>query len=151
MELQRQPNRWSCLPTAFAMCFDIPVTEVIIALKHDGSAIIRSDKPEPYKRRGFHPQELILYGLQKRFAVIPIDILGLALTDGETITPIEQDIDEMNRIINSHIGVMTGYTKPEYKPHAVAWDGDTIYDPNGTFYGPDRFQIATFYLIIRLK
>ena len=37
MILQRSPNAWSCMPTAFAMAVNAPVEDLILSIGHDGS------------------------------------------------------------------------------------------------------------------
>ncbi len=40
MKLQTSPNRWSCLPTSFAMALDVRAGQVIKWLGHDGSQVV---------------------------------------------------------------------------------------------------------------
>src|SRR5260221_108718 len=75
MNLQKQPNRWSCLPTAFAMVLDISVKEVITEIGHDGSEIVYPNLEEPKCRRAFHIQELIDFAISIGVSVVPIEPL----------------------------------------------------------------------------
>lgn len=56
---QIQPNRWSCLITAWAMVLGEPVLDLISELGHDGSKIMIQNVPEPLCRRGFFNPEIL--------------------------------------------------------------------------------------------
>src|SRR5262245_26456549 len=79
MKLQKQPNRWSCLPTAFATIADIPVDELITEIGHDGSEIIDSTRKDPFCRRSFHVQEIIDVLLERAIGVITMHIFPTIL------------------------------------------------------------------------
>jgi hypothetical protein len=51
----------------------------------------------------------------------------------------------MPELMQHNCGVITGQIHNQ--PHAVAWDGERLYDPNGTSYPLDWFQIETFWMI----
>jgi hypothetical protein len=70
---QKNPNAWSCLPTAFASVLNIQVDLVVAQIGHDGSEITHAGLPEPLKRRGFHPQECFEICLRDGLAVTQID------------------------------------------------------------------------------
>lgn len=59
MLLQKQPNRWSCFLTAFAILIEKPVTELTKMLGHDGSEVLNENAPEPFCRRGFTIYEIL--------------------------------------------------------------------------------------------
>jgi hypothetical protein len=71
---QKNPNAWSCLPTAFASVLNVPVELVIAQIGHDGSEITHVGLPEPLKRRGFHPQECIEVCMRDGMAVTQIEV-----------------------------------------------------------------------------
>jgi hypothetical protein len=73
MKLIRQPNRWSCLPTAFAIALDVSYDSIIKAIGHDGSKKIWPGLPEPRCRRSFHIREMIDVCYDLRYAVIEVD------------------------------------------------------------------------------
>ncbi len=73
MKIQKQPNMWSCLPTAFAMVLDIPVNQVIQEIGHDGSEITWPELIEPFKRRSFHLQEMSKVCLSKNLNITVIE------------------------------------------------------------------------------
>ncbi len=146
LKYQRQPNRWSCLPTAFAMCLNMDVEDIINQIGHDGSEVIMPWKPEPLKRRGFHPQELYKICYSCNMAVIPFEIEPV-LFDGETCNAIGSDANFINQLLKSNIGVICGVHN--ITPHAVAWDSKMILDPkNELIYSIDEFTIETLHLLL---
>jgi hypothetical protein len=144
MRLQRQPNRWSCLPTAFAMALDVPVEEFLRRIGHDGSDIAFPAEPEPMCRRGFHIQECIEVALKLGYSVTPIELfprhapslsippLTIFFGDERTV-----NVERFAHFIDSGLGVITGYGRNCC--HAVAYDHGSIYDPNGSEY---RFSLT---------
>lgn len=137
MRLQ-QPNRWSCLPTAFAMAVDISVKEFIRRIGHDGSKIAFPTQPEPTCRRGFHIQECIHVAHQSGYAVTPIELFPrhAPSLSVEPVTVLfgdeETNLERFAAIVNSGRGVITGHGR--HCCHAVAYNRGTIYDPNGSVY-----------------
>ena len=138
MILHRNPNNWSCLPTAFAMVIGQTPEWVIEQIGHDGS-----DEPytDPDFKAGFHEQECIEVLSALGYACTPIEILPRISPfadgrDARTIFFGEGTAANWLRVTH-HLersrGVLTGiYTSPRRSAgHAVAWDCDTmtIYDP----------------------
>jgi hypothetical protein len=68
----RQPTPWSCLPTAFAMTSGVSMKEILEVIGHDGSEICWPDLEEPFCRRGFCVQEIVVAGLILGFSVMNI-------------------------------------------------------------------------------
>lgn len=150
MILQRSPNGWSCVPTAFAMCLEHKVEHLLTWLDHDGSEIIWPYLPEPYCRRGFHIQEMILIAHVLGFTCTPFEALPLSCPVGAK-KPYEVQMgetpnDRMIKLLTDNWGVLTGIGKSG-KPHAVAWDGFKIHDPNYSIYDITSFTLETFWQI----
>lgn len=76
----KNPNKWSCLPTAFAIALDVSVESVIKFIGHDGSKITHAGLPEPMCRRGFHPQELIKMCLKQNRSVTRVELYPQAVS-----------------------------------------------------------------------
>lgn len=149
--MQRNPNGWSCLPTAFAMALYHPVESIISLACHDGSEIAWPQFPEPLCRRGFHIQEMIFIAWRyfsrtvTPFEAIPL----LQCRDGQPIDvpTLPEPKWRMPELMQHNIGVITGATL-DGRAHAVAWDGEKILDPrNGTTYSLDGFLLETFWMI----
>ncbi len=153
MKLQTQPNRWSCLPTAFAMALDVKVGMILKWLGHDGSVVARPELPEPDCYLGFHIQELVGYAWWLGFATTPFEARPRSVV-GDQVVPIEFAAGNAQRLINvmqGRVGVLTGQSLPRGNHHAVAWDGQKIYNPNGTIQTLDDFAIGTFWCVTPLK
>lgn len=78
MKSQKNPNAWSCLPAAFATALEVPCDVLIALIGHDGSEITHAGLPEPLKRRGFHPQEMIKVCVEDGMAVTRIELMPSA-------------------------------------------------------------------------
>lgn len=80
---QKNPNAWSCLPTAFASVLNVEVDLVIAQIGHDGSEITHAGLPEPLKRRGFHPQECIEICLRDGLAATLVEVNPCAVPSAQ--------------------------------------------------------------------
>lgn len=147
MMTQISPNRWSCLPTSFAIALDIPVKEIIERIGHDGSEVVWPQLPEPKCRRCFHIQELIYVSWKLGFSVTPFEPMP-QLQGCESVQPIRVDppVKELANVLEASPGVITGKTL-RGQPHAVAWDRSSCYDPNGTIYKLENFYLGCFWAI----
>jgi len=125
------------------MVTDLSVKKFIEMIGHDGSA-------EPYKdfpglKAGFHEQECIEVLQQLGYSCTPIEIVPQMIpVPGVPVRPIwfpsTDNPEDGNRWrwvrhLRGTRGVITGARKrindDKILGHAVAWDGMTIYDPQG--------------------
>lgn len=150
MKIQMQPNKWSCLPTAFAIALGVPVGEVIKTIGHDGSEIVFPGLTEPFCRRSFHIQELIDVCTHRNIGIIPVEIAPISETIRRHTYKIPVLSDRIEYYLIKYTGVLTGIGASG-KPHAVAWDGNMVLDPNGGKYNVRDFQIDTFFLIVQFN
>lgn len=146
MQLRKQPNRWSCLLTSFSMVLDLPEGRLIEIIGHDGSEILWPDIPEPHCRRSFVIHELIRVAYVLGFRVHPTAARYFTMPDYNVdpktfITP-KEHLDEVMR---RHDGVITGWTKPAKKRHAVAWNREMVFDPVGIKYCKEDFMPEVFW------
>jgi hypothetical protein len=151
LNLIKQPNRWSCIPTALAMVLNIPIKDIIIEIGHDGSEIIRPGELEPYNRKGFHLQDILKICLHHNYALMQFDTKPTILYDNKVSTW-GDDTFYVNELMKMYDGILFGYVNND-KDHAVAWNhlDHCIYDPNGTIYMKMFFNIESFLLIKELK
>lgn len=132
----KNPNAWSCLPTAFAIALGASVEAVIATVGHDGSEITHAGLPEPMNRRGFHPQEMIKMCLQDGMSVTPIELAPQAIASRHMSSLskafdtggwdwFKENLFSTTGVIECRTSVGTG--------HAMAYQGEghfaTIYDP----------------------
>lgn len=149
MLLQKQPNEWSCLATAFAIAFNIPLESMLNIIGHDGSEDIHPHLSIPYCKRSFHIQEMIDVGFELNYAIVQID-LELIQVAGKYKWSAGIKAERFATYMAKYVGVLTGIA-PSGKPHAVAWNGHLCLDPNGTQYKLDKFDVDTFFLIIKIN
>lgn len=145
MILQISPNAWSCLPTAFAMCLDVPTQKVIEAIGHDGSEVIFEDYPDPMCRRGFHTSELMDYCLRVHglyVSLIPLSV-RLWTKDNKAYHDLYKDenIDERLAFYLSNKRAVV--LEPT---HAIAYDGHELYDPRGYKRSLDSMRVQHIML-----
>jgi hypothetical protein len=149
MKLQRQPNKWSCLPTAFAIVLDKDVEKVLKLIGHDGSEKIFPDLEEPYCRRSFHLQELVEVCLYYKYAVTQIEVNPVSEACGQ-LYPVPTCKATFSHYLHVGTGVLLGHGSAG-TPHAVAWDGRIVYDPNGLVYDLAKFTPMAFLLIAKIN
>jgi hypothetical protein len=154
MLLQKQPNSFSCLPTAFAMVLHRKVEDIISSLGHDGSRILWENCEHPcWKYRGFHPQELIDYCFKEGKAILHIESQPMFKdrTNPNNI-PVCAIMDHESRFYNytnKLNGVLVGEYRTTRYRHALAWFDGESYDPmTGNKGGLDDYFISDFYGII---
>lgn len=170
-------NSWSCLPCSFAMVINMPVKDFISLLGHDGGAKPYPEAPEQVA--GFHEQECIEVLQALNYACTPIEMVPQMMPwlDGPmrqiwfprvSVVPEPPSCLDLRAVGNKerfirHLsntcGVLTGkrIIDPRARPigHAVAWDGQSIYDPRGdhgliySFYnaGEHGFSPQTFWKV----
>lgn len=138
------PNRWSCLPTAFAMICKVPVKIFISKLGHDGSEILWPDLGEPRRRKSFHLQECLKVSAEVYYRFFcQFDMNPVATADGKRTYTLDHT-DFVNQMMEEYDGILLGSGQSNL--HAVAWMGDLVYDSNGEIYKlPSRiFTPRTF-------
>lgn len=134
MKSEPNPNAWSCLPAAFAAALEVPCGAIIALVGHDGSEITHAGLPEPLKRRGFHPQEMIKVCVQDNMAVTRIELMPSAapaphwshkLFDIGGWDWFKENLFHSDGVLDCRTAVGTG--------HAMAYQGvgsyARIYDP----------------------
>lgn len=155
MQLQKSPNRWSCLPTALAMTLSVDLSELIDLIGHDGSEILWPDQPEPLKRRGFHIEELQYVAVSYGFLLVPFSPRLLYNPKGDPdIFVLDMDFTGKFKIaLDSYDGILLGEYKTTKNAHAIAWCSmeGTVYDPSGHTSKLNDFEPECFYAAIRFE
>jgi hypothetical protein len=135
-------NRWSCLPTAFAIAIGWKVDEFILHIGHDGSQVVWPGLNEPSRRRGFHVQECIDVLSRAGYAVTPFEMFP-CITPAFTVPAYtivyggspEAAMRRFRDLVHRTNGVITGHGN--VTGHAVAYQRGTVFDPNGQIYSFD--------------
>lgn len=148
--MDKQPNSWSCLPTAFAYVLGIPVTNVLELVGHDGSQIINPRLPEPRNRRSFHIQEMV--DVCHHYQHLACLIQAMPCFDEQDIMEAPKAVKRLQHYLNLYNGVIIGSTRKDHR-HAVAWINGTVHDPNGTKYGLENRSLVVeeFYIVHRIR
>jgi hypothetical protein len=134
-------NSWSCLPASFSMVCNVSFQYFIALLGHDGDARPYKDKS---KRRGFHLQECIDIAWKLGFTCMPIELFpAMTYAVGAEVFPVRFGSDDnanlarfMHYLTTTKRGILEGLRAVNgiKMGHAVAWDGELIYDPSGRSY-----------------
>lgn len=154
--LVRSPLPWGCLPTAFSMATGIPFHKWIEAIGHDGGTIIYEYLPDPQKRRGFHPQELVRAALSFGIACTEIQVNPVITTNGDNRYPIafkDGNVVSFLKMLEGQRAVVGGVMASGVG-HAVAFDGVlmAMFDPNAATpsVGWGDFVPRNAYLLHRI-
>ena len=124
------------------MVMNVLPKNVFDFLGHDGSEIIDPTKEDPYKRKGFHTQELVAYALSRYH--YPVEIVAVPVTDYGNSQGSYDNSKLLTEYLGKCQGVLIGY-REEGKKHAVAWDKELVLDPVGYKYPLEEFAIESFF------
>ncbi len=151
MRLITSPVSWGCSAAALAMVLGKDYDFVIKEIGHDGSEVIHPELPPPGCFKGFHIQELIEVAIEHSYAVTPIEALPVqtATGDDEHIVEFSQYCSHETRLAyhfeRCENGVILGKLRKYW--HAVAWDGENVFDPRGQIYPRSdcKINVATLW------
>lgn len=151
MKLLRQPNKWSCLPTAFAMAMDVSLESLLERIGHNGSEICWPNLPDPLCRRSFHEQELFYAADYFGWLVTPFHSICYS-TPMLTVKPYQLNFHGHIPAMHTPRGVLV-ISRPEKARHAVAYYEGKILDPDswGEIELGKGVNIHTFYRLIKSK
>jgi hypothetical protein len=127
----KQPNRSSCLATAFANLLTltgtpVSVQEIFDFCGHDGTQeVFKTGRPE----RSFHIQELIDFCDTLKKSVTEIQFNPVSTNGKEEFNPCTAHVSRFLYYISNYNGVLTGTIGG--KLHAITLFDGLIYDPNG--------------------
>ncbi len=142
MKLQNNHTPWGCLLSSAAMVLDIDRSELIKLIGHNGGKIVFAEMPEPANRQGFHIQEIVDIAVVHGYSVMAIEVLPCSTTDGKNnfdiniINPEKRLLEHMK----GNPGIITG--RGRRWQHAVAWDGEKVFDPIGHIYNFDDIKMS---------
>lgn len=162
-QIQKQPSKFSCLPTSFAIIMGIPVQQFIKCIGHDDV-------------RGFHVQECLSMALALDWVFSPHETeptiepakcpnercdggwtngsrIECKECCGDGVWRLAPRVTEFSTLLANHSGVLTGKLKHIDGYHAVAWDHKIkkCLDPRGIVIGLELFEPDTFWLAVKMK
>lgn len=127
--IQVQPNKWSCLPTAFASVMGVNISDFIKLLGHDGSEVIWSELPPPSCFRGWHIQEITIACLTLGFSLTEINKFGTS-APGVGQPTYNTDFSKFfSQCIANKYGVVA-VSSSTNNGHALVFNKGHFYDPS---------------------
>lgn len=126
--LRKQPNSWSCFPTAFSYILGVDVADLITILGHDGSENLWPQFNPPRCYRGWHIQELVKASLSLGYAVIEISRVMSSAPSHNVPDYVNPDIEYFFWTLANSRGVLPVVTQ-QGNGHALAYDHNILYDP----------------------
>lgn len=113
---------------------------------HDGSKILWPALPEPQRRRAFHVQEMTEPAFSVGKLICEIEEQPVfAPYYGEAVSEVKMPESRFSDWLARSIGVIGCATKQNQR-HAVAWDGNLIFDPAGTVLTLESMPYKPFIL-----
>ena len=149
MKKLKQPNRASCLPTAFAAVLGVDTQDIFEHLGHDGTEWVWPDAQPPRCYRSFHIQEMYEYALTRNYAVTTLAPKYATLPPGQS-EPYISTSKNFEDYLCFYRCVLSGISE-QGNAHAVAWDGKKMMDPSvGDFITGD-FTINHIHIVSKIK
>lgn len=142
----------TCLIASLAMVLDKSYDEVVKLIGHDGTEV--AYQGAVYPLRGIHTQEAmnLAWGLGLAMVVVETFPQLGAMVGGQVES---QLIDGSTRLqarmytyLDRRRAVLLGLNATG-GPHAVAYDGEIVFDPNGTQYPLADFGIREAWLFLQ--
>ncbi len=118
----------NCFLYSCAMAFDVPAADLAADLGCTGLEIQWPENPIPTCYRGFHIQEMMDYGFSHDYALVPMLRHAYMSPDRVSDPLLIKGDGLIRRSMSRFNGVIIYDRSPG---HAVAWDGEQVYDPRG--------------------
>ena len=154
MKLLNQQGKQQCLLYAGAMLLNEDPSILIKEIGHDGLERVWKDLHMPRCLRGFHIQEILDCCMRRGYGLMLVELLPRSGAQGSRLWRkvfVTDNIahDRFAAAIEGRQGIFIGKAASGGN-HAVAWDGENIYDPNGRIYGVDEFHFKEAWLLVKL-
>jgi hypothetical protein len=142
-------GKHQCLVFSLAMLLDEDVDVLIQELGHDGMQKVFKG-PVPHCYNGHHMQEIIDVCIGRGHSLTPVEYFSRFASaidpeDWRALYPSEDAALRFSRLIANRRGILIGCYRGH--GHAVAWDGDIIWDPNGIQYPLSDFKPLECWLL----
>lgn len=135
-----EPN---CLVYAAAMVLDTYPEYIFSKIGHRGQANIWPQVPYPHNLAGVHIQEIQDVALNVGYCFYPIEYYPESRYSIKAMPHYPYTYDQIEerffKAIKNRKGIIVSDT------HAVAWDGNKVFDPNGLIYGIKTFQERHYF------
>lgn len=137
-----------CMLYSAAMVLDMEVDELITLIGHNGMEKI-DDNGEPYCFASIHIQEIQTVAARFGRCFYPIDLIPVMghLQPRPLYKICGQDYAvRFLHMVKGKKGLLCGRSVRDV-PHTVAFEDETIYDPNGTKYPLGQFRTQTAWIL----
>lgn len=142
MKLIKSTDNYSCGLVSMAMLLDETPEALALELGHNGGEMFWPNEKEPECFRGFSNQEFIDLCFDRNLALIEI-IAEPAIFNHrgqpKKIWEAEKIEQRISNYMAGNAGMIIGVLESGAR-HAVAWDGQRVFDPIGFIY---RFENST--------
>ena len=137
-----------CLLYSAAMVLDTEPAILISEIGHDGSEVWWEGHPHPFCRRGIHIQEVQDCAIRRQQIFYPYEAMPCSAPKNGKPKAIWSWEIAKKRFLD-HI---TGKTGLLITPtHAVAWDGNMVYDPIGRISKIDNYLVREAWVLKTFK
>ncbi len=156
MKLLKQSRSGDCLLYSVAMLLEIMPGQLVEELTHNGQDVWWPELTHPYCIRGIHIQEIIDCFWRRGMVMMPIEAIpkicprGLDGCEAKTIYTQADGYERLKDYMLGRRALITGESKNRV-PHACAWNGFQVYDPNGYIYALEDFRIWEAWIIFRIE
>lgn len=140
MNLLKQPNEWSCLPTSLAMLAGLSVEQVISEYGHDGSAEVIGN---PYDRLCFTDLETVRVAFNLGIHLVPFS--PYSRITGERDKTFKHLLEcYSGLLVGNWVGHGTGHSLCWHNRHSLAFDPSK---PEAVVMGHlyDRYNVEVFF------
>jgi len=149
--LTMQKGEQQCLLYSVAMVLDESVAALMVEIGHDGMKKWWPELPVPYCYRGYHIQEIVDLFLARGYGLTPIELYPMSASqrakdDVHVLWDAAYAQERFERLLAGRKGILIGQTA-NGGGHACAWDGSSVYDPNGRIYGLEQFHVQECWLM----
>lgn len=145
MKLIKSTKPWNCVLASAAMVMEEPIIVLERLIGHDGSKIIHPELGLNARREGFHFQHIIDVALALGYAITPIEAEPVQTATGHDSYVVDfrdfnSSLDRFKAYLENTKGIIIGPTSTGLW-HALAWDGEQCYDPQGKTYSFEDIKI----------
>ena len=142
---QLRMNRPLCLLYSAAMVLDVEPEILIEEIGHDGMRVVWGDLPQPRCYRSHHIQEIQDCAIRRGKFFAPVEanpLIGHPNTQPISIYPPGKCEERMLTILHNRRAILIA------PGHAAAWDGESVYDPNGYKRDLESFPLLEAWILI---
>jgi len=146
-------GRNQCLLFAAAMVLNVSTVTIIEEIGHDGTEIWWPKLMAPRNERSIHIDEIQDFAFNRGFAFAPISRnpqswQGRGTVIRDVFSSEDTRESRFRHILVGKDAIIFG--QMAFLKHAVAWNGEKIYDPNGRIYPLENFKAEEAYILAKL-